>query len=72
MRENSALTEFISQWVPKENILVKEPMNRHTSFKIGGEADLFVEVGSKEALSEILRYCVRCGQEYFILGKCLL
>ena len=69
MRENHALLEFLEERVEAEDILKHEPMSKHTSFRIGGEADLFVRVPSQKALSEILKYCNQVGQEYFILGK---
>ena len=69
MRENHALLEFLGERIPPENILKHEPMSRHTSFRIGGEADLFVKVSSAKALSEILRYLAQVGEDYFILGK---
>ena len=37
-------------------ILENEPMFKHTSFKIGGPADLFVEVYSLESLKKILTF----------------
>ncbi len=69
MRENTALLEFLRERVPEENILKREPMSLHTSFRIGGEADLFVRVDTKKALSDILRYCNRVEMPYFVLGR---
>ena len=37
-------------------VLENEPMKRHTSFKIGGEADLLVTVNTKEQLAQALGY----------------
>ena len=41
--------------IKKENILFDEPMKKHTAFKIGGVADVFVKVNSIEELKEILQ-----------------
>ena len=30
--------------IDKEQIYINEPMSKHTSFKIGGPADLFVKI----------------------------
>lgn len=38
----------------KENLYYDEPMAKHTSFKIGGPADLFIKVDNIEELKEIL------------------
>ncbi len=46
-----------------------ESMKLHTSFKIGGEADLFVTVRSTEELREVILKAKSLGIPYFILGK---
>ena len=38
----------------KENLYYDEPMAKHTSFKIGGPADLFIKVDNIEELKETL------------------
>lgn len=37
--------------------LINEPLARHTSFKIGGNADVFVKIRSEEELCEICAFC---------------
>ena len=44
----------IQKLIPKENIYINEPMSKHTSFKIGGPADVFIKVDNIEELKEIL------------------
>ncbi len=63
------LMEYIRQRVPSEDIFVNEPMSRHTSFRIGGEADVLVNVPSSKVLSELIRYLAQSGQDYFIIGR---
>lgn len=46
-----------------------EPMSKHTSFKIGGNAALFVVPGSDKALAEIYDKCVALNMRTFILGN---
>ena len=45
-----------------------EPLARHTSFRIGGPADLFVEVASVPELQAILRACHEHAYPVFFLG----
>jgi UDP-N-acetylmuramate dehydrogenase len=45
-----------------------EPLARHTSFRIGGPADLFVEALSVRELEVVLRICVSRGLPTFFLG----
>ena len=46
-----------------------EPMNVHTTFKIGGNAALFIEVDDKIQLSQIIKLCNQENIRYIILGK---
>ncbi|MBR4973432.1 MAG: UDP-N-acetylmuramate dehydrogenase [Clostridia bacterium] len=48
---------------------LNEPMNLHTSFKIGGPADIFVSVFSKEQLANAILKLNELEIPYFILGK---
>lgn len=45
------------------------PMDRYTTFRIGGPADLMVTVETEESLAEALRYMEAEGVPYFLLGK---
>lgn len=38
---NEAVYEYISQYVDPQDILKNEPMSRHTTFCVGGEAEAF-------------------------------
>lgn len=46
-----------------------EPMKYHTSFKTGGEAELFIEPEDETQLEAVLRACESFGIETFILGN---
>ncbi|MBQ5673613.1 MAG: UDP-N-acetylmuramate dehydrogenase [Lachnospiraceae bacterium] len=64
-----ALYEYLVSVVPKENILENEPMSKHTTFKVGGEASCFVKVQTKEQLAQIVKYLNLVEREYYILGN---
>lgn len=51
-----------------ERLKFDEPMAEHTTFKIGGPADLFVEVEEEEDLKRILTIAREEGISVFILG----
>mgnify|MGYP000675253806 CR=1 FL=1 len=53
----------------EENVLRDEPMKKHTTFRIGGPADYFVTVQSKDEIREILLLCKREQIPYYILGN---
>ena len=46
-----------------------EPMAKHTSFKIGGNADVFLKVGTLATLKELLNALRAKAIPYFILGN---
>ena len=46
-----------------------EPMSRHTSFRIGGPADLFVTVHDEKQLCACLHLCREREIPYFLLGN---
>lgn len=48
---------------------LNEPMSCHTSFKIGGAADIFISVRSVLELSALLKRCGELNIPRFIIGK---
>lgn len=65
--ELNTLAEFCG--VNKIDYKLNEPMNTHTSFKIGGPADIFIAPADTERLSCVIRKCAELNIPYFILGK---
>lgn len=53
----------------KIEYICNEPMSRHTTFKIGGNADIFVKVKSEQELKTVIRLAKEFDVPYFILGK---
>ena len=50
------------------NALLNEPMCKHTSFRIGGPADLFLLPSQPDELIEILEKCRRLGLPFTLIG----
>ncbi len=48
---------------------VNEPMKMHTSFKIGGPADIFVVPDSVERCCKVISLCNEIGINYIVIGK---
>lgn len=46
-----------------------EPMSKHTSFKIGGNADVYIKVNNLSKLSTILKECQASDVDCMILGN---
>lgn len=66
---NQAVKDFLKETVPQEDLLWDEPMEKHTTFRVGGEADVLIRVSDKEQLAKLVSYFGKVSQEYFILGK---
>lgn len=55
--------------VPTENVREEEPMLEHTTFRVGGPAEVFVTVENQEQLGKVIRYLDVTGWSYFLLGN---
>ena len=63
--------EALANFLESENIEYRqnEPMRAHTTFKIGGEADIFIIPASPAALISAVKKCTELEITYFILGN---
>lgn len=52
-----------------ENVYINEPMSKHTSFKIGGDADYFVKIQNIDSLKYVLQLVKENDLPLFILGN---
>ena len=46
-----------------------EPMAKHTTLRVGGPADVYVEPASEADLAAILKFCSERGVKFFVLGR---
>lgn len=49
--------------------LVDEPMKNHTTFKVGGPADLLIKPSSEEEIEELVKYCKSNKLPLMIVGN---
>ncbi len=66
---SKALIDFLESVVPTENIRQEEPMSGHTTFRVGGPAEVLVSVEKKGQLEKVIRYLNLTGWPYFLLGR---
>lgn len=59
------LKRRLLECVPENRILINEPMYRHTTFRVGGCADFFVEVDTQEELQALLQ----TGCVFYLVGN---
>ncbi len=51
------------------DVMADEPLSRHTTFGIGGPADLFVTARSRFQLEEFVRLAYESGVPYLVIGS---
>lgn len=61
----SKMLEFLS----KEQIYLNEPMSKHTSFKIGGPADIFVKPKNIDELKNIIKIAKENNIQTTVIGN---
>ncbi len=66
---SEAVIQALKKFVPEENICLQEPMAGHTTFRIGGPADCFLQPESEEQLFQVQRYLSKVGIPFFVLGN---
>lgn len=59
----------IERLLPAGQILRGEPMSLHTTFRVGGPAELFLEVQSAAQLQKLLTFFQESGTKYFVMGN---
>ncbi len=59
----------LSSIFKNSTILKNEPMSKHTSFKIGGKADILIKAKSIEDIKTILQYCKIENIPLYVMGN---
>lgn len=53
----------------KERVLFDEPMSNHTTFRIGGPADIFTMPEDKQQIADVVKLCKNEQLPFFVLGN---
>ncbi len=70
MLEAPAIAEELAARVSSATVLKRdESMARHTTLRVGGPADVYVEPANEADLAVVLKCCVERGVKSFILGR---
>lgn len=67
--KNESLYNTLCEINGAENVLRNEPMNKHTTFRIGGPARLFCLPRSAAQLAGTVEACEKAGMPWYILGN---
>ncbi len=67
--EKEQIAHLLGEIIGPENVYTDQPMSQHTSFRIGGPADVLVKPYSEEQFSDIFKFCNREGIPVFVMGN---
>ncbi len=66
---NQRFYDQLKNILSEEKIRLDEPMEKHTTFRVGGPADYFVTPASGEELKEVIACCKKEEIPYYIIGN---
>lgn len=64
--------EFYNQlvnFIDGKRVLKDEPMKKHTTFRVGGNADYFVMPQNETEVKDVVALCKKTSMPYYILGN---
>lgn len=67
--DKKQIAQILLQQIPESIIKIDEPMKNHTSFKIGGPADIYIAPETTQQLVFVIEVCKQHQVPYFILGN---
>lgn len=69
MKLTNNIIKQIEEIVGSKNIKLNEPMRNHTSFKVGGPADLLIYPSTYEMISEVIGLLKEKEVNYYVIGN---
>lgn len=67
--ESKEIYSYIKNLIPNEKIFVNEPMSKHTSFKTGGNADIYVKLTDITEIEAVVNYTKENNVPLYIIGN---
>ena len=69
MEQYVELIKRLDKVMDRANIKVDEPMKNHTSFKVGGPADILVTPEDIAEVKAVIKICIENGVRYYLIGN---
>ena len=69
MNINSEVIENLTNIVGEKSVLLDEPMSKHTTFRVGGAADVYLRPGSIAETVSLIGILKRMAVPYVIIGN---
>jgi UDP-N-acetylmuramate dehydrogenase len=60
---------LLTDTIGKSNVLLNESMNKHTTFRVGGNAACFVTPGDETQLTQVFHILREQDESYYVLGN---
>src|SRR5471032_3257383 len=67
--EKNIADEIAGRVSPATVIRRDEPLTKHTTLRVGGPADIYVEPASEADLAAIVKFCGACNVPFFVIGR---
>ncbi len=69
MINKDKIVKKMTEFIDISNVLVDEPMKNHTSFKVGGPADILVNPKDYKQVEKAIKLCKETNTEYIVIGN---
>lgn len=69
MKLNDDFIKSVEEIVGSENIKLNELMSKHTTFKVGGPADVLVTPSTYEMIKDVICICRENNVDYYLIGN---
>lgn len=66
---SETIFDALSLIVGKENLFLQEPMSRHITFRVGGNADYYVTPENEEQIAAVIKECKKTNVPYYVIGN---
>lgn len=66
---NMQICQELTKEIPSEQVYLNEPMSKHTTFKVGGSADIFVKVKNIDELRHIIKIAKKNDVHITVVGN---
>ena len=66
---NMQVCQELTKEIPSEQIYMNDPMSKHTTFRVGGNADIFVKVKNIDELKHIIKIAKKNDVHITVIGN---
>ena len=66
---SEAVIKAFEGFVPAENVYLQEPMDKHTTFRVGGPADCLIVLENEQQLQKLQKYLRQVEIPFYVLGN---